>query len=128
MPKRSVDGSPSSAIRAVDPLPACAAAAEELADTRRFANALDAENTALRTSLDTERRLNASLTELSEARRREGDALRNAVTAQAETIAAKNDAIAAQRRLIDELKPRRSSLLRRIGDIAIGIAAGALLR
>ncbi len=96
--------------------------------TERLIDALERENAALKMRLDTERSANAILLELNEARKSESDALRETVKAKNETIAAKDSAIAAQDKLIDELKTKRPSILKRIGDIALGAALGAVLR
>ena len=111
-----------------DAIGACAAVVEELKASRALIDALDAENAGLRTRLDTERRSFAILTELNETRRNEADALRSAMTAKNEAIRAKDDVIAAQTKLIDELKRKRPSLWRRIGDVLIGAGAIAVLR
>ena len=100
----------------------------ELAAADRLIEALERENVALRERLETEKQATAVLTELNEARRREADALRAALAAKNETIAAKDEAIEAQAKVIGELRRKRTSIWKRVGDIAIGIAAGALLR
>lgn len=100
----------------------------ELAAADRLIEALERENAALRDRLETEKQATAVLTELNDARRREAEALRTALAAKNETIAAKDAAINAQETLIEDLRRKRVSIWKRIGDVAIGIAAGALLR
>ncbi len=102
--------------------------AKELELSRRLIDALELENAALKTRLATELETTRVLTELNEARKSETDALRHALAAKNETIAAKDSAIAAQDRLIGELKQKRVSIWKRIGDIAIGAAVGAIIR
>ena len=100
----------------------------ELAAADRLIEALERENAALRERLDTEKQAITVLTELNDARRREADALRTALAAKNETIAAKDAALEAQAGVIEDLRRKRTSIWKRIGDVAIGIAAGALLR
>lgn len=68
------------------------------------------------------------LTELNASRKTESEALRTALAAKAETLAAKDEIIASQQQLIDTLKTKKSSPWKRLGDILIGVAAGALMR
>jgi len=96
--------------------------------TDRLIDALERENAALKTRLDTERSANAILLELNETRKSESDALRQTIAAKNETIAAKESVITAQDKLIGTLKTKRTSIWKRIGDIAIGAAIGAILR
>lgn len=107
---------------------ACSAAADDLIATRRLAEALDSENIALRERLESEKQIVGLLRELAATAKAENESLRTAVAAKNETIAAKDGAIAAQEKLIGELKRKRSSPWRRLGDILIGAAAGALLK
>ncbi|MBA2380232.1 MAG: hypothetical protein H0V76_11730 [Blastocatellia bacterium] len=100
----------------------------ELDASRELIGALEVENAALRRRLDTERATVSLLEELNATRRSENDALRAAFAAKNETITAKDEVIAAQERLIDGLKARRTSVWKRIGDVAIGAAIGAVLR
>mgnify|MGYP001236169958 CR=1 FL=1 len=109
-------------------LNACSAAVDDLAATKELADALDAENDALRARLATEQRTTALLTELNETRRSENAALQTAVAAKNETIAAKDAVIAGQEKLIGELRSKRTSPWRRIGDILIGFAAAVVLK
>jgi hypothetical protein len=128
----SAQSSPGSVTHApakkrVDATAACMAAAIDLEKTRQLAASLDAENAALRSRLETGERMNEVLTELNAARRDETQALRTALAAKDETVRAKDAALAAQDKLIAELKARRPSMLRRVGEIAIGAVAGAVL-
>ena len=107
---------------------ACAAAVDELKASRTLIAALDAELATQRTRLDTERQLNAVLTELSSTRKSESAALTRAVEAKNETIAAKDAVIASQDKLIAELKAKRPSTWRRIGDILLGVGVMAVLK
>lgn len=109
-------------------LNACSAAVDDLAATKELADALDAENDALRERLATEQRTTALLTELNETRRSENAALQTAVAAKNETIAAKDAIITGQDKLIGELRSKRTSPWRRIGDILIGFAAAVVLK
>lgn len=101
---------------------------EELTLTDRLIDALERENAALKTRLDTERSANAILIELNETRKSESEALRQTIAAKNETIAAKDSVITAQDKLIAGLKIKRTSIWKRIGDIAIGAAVGSALR
>jgi hypothetical protein len=107
---------------------ACAAAVSELEASRRLIDLLERENTLLKDRLETETRTTAMLTELNASRKAESDALKTALTAKTETLAARDSVIAAQDKLIDSLKAKKSSPWKRLGDILIGIAAGALIR
>lgn len=148
-PKSSASGSPNSDIRAneefgVTPLgvnaprdltrkrvtltDACAAAAEDLKATRVLAEALESENRALKTRLETEKQTTALLLELNETRKSETDALQAAVTAKNETIAAKDTVIASQEKLIEALKTKKTSPWKRLGDILIGAAMIAIVK
>ncbi len=107
---------------------ACAAVADELGVSRKLIDALERENRALNERLETARQTETLLRELSETRRSENEALRAAVTAKNETIAAKDAALAKQDELVVELKRRKSSPWKRIGDILIGVAISAVLK
>ncbi len=109
-------------------LSTCNAAVDELRASRILIDALDTENAALRSRLETEKRSNVLLVELSETRRAENDALKTALAAKNETIAAKDSAIAAQDKLIGTLKTKKRSIWSRVGDILIGAAAVAILK
>lgn len=107
---------------------ACVAAADELAATRKLADALDAENRLLRERLETEKRTSDLLTELNKTRAAETDALRTAIAAKNDALAAKETVIEKQSELIVVLKQKRSSPWRRIGDVLIGAAAALILK
>lgn len=107
---------------------ACAAAIYELKASRVLIAALETENTSLKSRLDTEKRTNALMAELNETRKNETDALRAALAAKNETIAAKVASIASQDKLIEVLKKKKSSPWRRLGDILIGAAVFAILK
>ncbi|MBL8180250.1 MAG: hypothetical protein JNL64_01425 [Blastocatellia bacterium] len=108
-------------------LAACANAARDLAATRKLVAALDDENKALNERLATERQLTTTLAELNATRKSESEALRTAITAKDETIAAKNSAIDAQAKLIENLKRKRTSILGRISGVIAGAAVALLL-
>ena len=128
-PTPSARGLDPSAIRAdVGLRSACLAAAADLDATRRLADALTAENAALIERLETEKSASAVFAELDTARRSEAGALRQAIAAGERVIVAKNGEIAARDKLIDELRRRRSSPWRRLGDILIGAAVTAILK
>jgi chromosome segregation ATPase len=107
---------------------ACAAAADELAASRTLITALENENSALRTRLDTEKRTAVLLTELNETRKSETEALRTALAAKNEALTAKDSVIASQEKLIETLKRKKSSPWKRIGDVLIGVGLGIFLR
>ena len=111
-----------------DVISACAAAVEDLKATRRLADALEEENAALKTRLDTERQTTALLAQLNETRKSETDSLRATVAAKNEAIAAKDAVIAAQDKLIEALKKKKSSPWKRLQDVLIGAAIFAILK
>lgn len=115
-------GKPQDATRA------CASAVAELEALRRLIHLLERENQLLKERLETETRTVAVLTELNASRKGEGDALKTALAAKSETLGAKDEVIAAQQKLIDSLKAKKSSPWKRFGDILIGVAAGMVLR
>lgn len=100
----------------------------ELTASRKLIDALERENRALTERLETSRRTESVLSELSLARRSENEALLASIAAKNETIAAKNAAIAKQDELIGELKNRKTSPWKRVGDILIGVAVTSLLK
>lgn len=104
------------------------AVAVELEKTRVLVDALENEKRVLGERLQTERASNALLTELATTRKSENDSLRITVGAKNETIAAKDNVIAAQEKLVAELKRKKPSIWRRIGDVLIGAATVAVLR
>lgn len=126
----SANGSGRSATRATDDKirDACSAAADELAASQRLIALLETESKLLRERLDTERQRAAIYAELNDSRKAESDALRTALLAKNETLAAKDDVIATQQKLIETLKGKKRSFWSRLGDVAIGIAAGTILR
>ena len=107
---------------------ACAAAAEELTETRRLAEALDKENTLLSERLETARQSSALLKELKETRKGETDALKAVIAAKNETITAKEAVIIKQDNLIRELKIKKTSPWKRLGDVLLGVAIFAVLK
>ncbi len=104
------------------------AAAIDLEKSRVLVDELESENRLLGERLETERRTTVLLTELSETRKSEVEALRGTVAAKNETIAAKDAVIASQDKLIETLKRKKTSIWRRLGDVLIGAAAIAVLR
>jgi hypothetical protein len=114
--------------KAVTLTAACNAAADELRASRILIDALETENAALRSRLETEKRANELLVELNETRRAENDALKSTVAAKNETILAKDAAIAAQEKLIEHLKGKKRSAWARIADILLGAGVIAVLK
>ena len=100
----------------------------ELERSRALISALDAELAALRIRFDTEKKLSAVLIDLAGSRKAESDALRTAIAAKNEAMAAKDAVVEGQEKLIRELQRKRSSPLKRIGDILIGAAAVMILK
>ena len=129
-PTSSAKGSPTPDIRAVrsNALDACAAAADDLIATRQLAVAIDTENAALKKRLETEKQATAFLKELNETRKSENAALADTLAAKNQTIAAKDAVITTQDKLIEQLKQKRSSPWRRLGDILIGAAIAAVVK
>jgi len=125
-PGTVVTGSKTSDIQRL--INSCAAAAEDLARTRILADALERENALLKERLETEKRTSAVLLELNETRKAEAASLRETVAAKNETIIAKDGVIAAQDKLIETLKKKKTSPLKRLGDVLIGVALAAVLR
>jgi hypothetical protein len=101
---------------------------DELKASRSLIDALESENFALKTRLETEKRASQLLEELNATRKSEADALRKALNAKNETIAAKDAVIAAQDKLIETLKHKKSSPWKRALDILIGVGVGAVMR
>lgn len=104
------------------------ATAVELEKTRVLVTAIENENRAVKERLETEKRTTVILTELNETRKSESEDLRTAITAKNETITAKDAVIASQDKLIIELKKKKSSPWRRLGDILIGAAIFTILK
>ncbi len=109
-------------------LAACGAAVDDLIATRTLAEALDAENDSLKKRLETEKRAAALMRELGDTRKSENAALVEAISAKNQAIAAKDVLIASQDKLIGELKRKRTSTWRRLGDILIGAAIAAIVK
>ena len=107
---------------------ACNAAADELKATRTLVSGLESENAALKQRLETEQRITALLTELDQTRTREAEALRSTIASQSATIQAKDSVLAAQDKLITELRRKKSSPWKRVMDVLIGVGVGAMLR
>lgn len=133
----SAESSRSSATRADSPaaktdgstfLDACNASAEELISLRRLAELLEGENGLLKERLESAKRTASLQNEMNETLRSEGDLLRSTVAAKNETIKSKDIVIASQDKLITDLKAKRNSPWRRLGDVLIGVAAGLVLR
>jgi len=106
----------------------CSATIDDLKATRQLITALEDENAALRTRLETEKQTTVLLTELNNTRKSETDALRETVAAKNEAIAAKDAVIASQDKLIETLKKKKSSPWKRLGDVLIGAALIAVLK
>lgn len=111
-----------------DVIDACAAAAEDLAKTRRLAAALENENKTLSDRLETANRSSAIFKELNETRKSDTEALRTSVAAKNETIAAKDAVIVRQEELVRELKNKKTSPWKRLGDVLLGVAIFAVLK
>jgi hypothetical protein len=116
------------AVKTADVVEACAAAADDLAKTRAYTAAMEAENGALRERLDTERKLTRTLAEINDTRRSESEALRSAADAYRDAAAAGRAVIESQQKLIETLKHKKTSPLKRIADIMIGAAIFAILK
>lgn len=101
---------------------------ESIAIRDELIEALENENASLRARLETEKKLTTVLTELNETRKSEAESLRAALQAKDDVLAAKDALIAANEKQIAELKKRRSSPLKRLGDILIGVAVRGLLK
>jgi len=101
---------------------------DELKQTRTLAVALERENSALRERLAVASRTEAILNVLIETRRSETEALRKALAADQQAIAVKDAVIARQDALVTELKRRKTSPWKRVGDVLIGVAVGAILK
>ena len=130
-PPSSAKDSPTSATRASEDaklVNSCAAAVEELSATRKLVTALENENALLRERLQTAAATEAILNEMKETREKENTALHTAIAAKNETIAAKDAAIKKQDEIVAELKRRKSSVWKRVGDILIGVAVSSILK
>ena len=107
---------------------ACAAAVDELTKTRLLADALERENKLLNERLETEKQSVVLLSELNNTRKSETEALRSAVDAKNKTITAKDAVIGKQDELVRELKNKKTSPWKRLGDVLIGVAVFAVLK
>jgi len=95
---------------------------------RELVTALEKENSALRQRLEVAVRTETILVELNGARQSEAEALRLTVAAKNETIAAKDAALARQDELVEQLRRRKTSPWKRLGDVLVGIGVAAILR
>jgi len=68
------------------------------------------------------------LTELNETRKSQADALLTAISANHETLAAKDAVITAQDKLIQALKRKKPSPWKRLGDVLLGVGLGMVLK
>ena len=107
---------------------ACSAAVGELVESRALTAALEKENTALKERLETELRITAVLAKANDARESETAALRIALAAKDETIAAKDAVIENRRQMIETLKKKSSSPFKRIADVLVGAAIFAIIK
>ena len=107
---------------------ACAAAVDELKASRALITALESENASLRSRVETEKQITALLAELNETRNSESDALRKTIDAKNEAIAAKQQVIDSQEKLMANLKGRKRSVIGRLGDLLLGAAVIAVLK
>ncbi len=135
-PTNSADASKTSAIPAANDrsiscsqiISACAHTADELDAQRKLTAALETENAALRERLATESRSVRLLAELDETRRRENEALRTALAAKDDAIAARDAVIRSQEKLAEALRARKPSAWKQITGILIGAAVVAVLK
>jgi len=109
-------------------LNACSAAVNELKASRRLIELFETETALLKERLSTEKHTTSLLLELTATQKAESEALRNALNAKNETVAAKDKVIETQSKLVDALNKKKTSPWRRIGDVLIGVAAGMVLR
>lgn len=109
-------------------LNACSAAVDELKASRKLIELLETETALLKERLSTEKHTTSLLLELTATQKAESEALRNALNAKNETVAAKDKVIETQSKLVDALNKKKTSPWKRIGDVLIGVAAGMVLR
>ncbi len=109
-------------------LGACSAAADELSRTRVLVSALESENAAVKARLESEQKIASVVEQIATSRAAESAALRAAVKAKDETIAAKDALVANRNALIETLRKKPRSPLKRIGDILIGAAIFAIFK
>lgn len=131
----SAENLPSSATHAANrktetdaALAACSNAADELAAARELNALLEEQRQLLKNRLEAEKQIAGLALELAESRRLETEALRRTADAKDEAIAALRERIALQEKMIAGLGRRKTSIWRRLGDVMIGIAAGAILK
>lgn len=103
-------------------------ALDELELQDKVITAQDKLITALNDRLSTEKEKSALALELAEARKREAEAQRIAAGSAVEAIAAKDKIIANKDEQIEILKKKKPSILKRIGDVMLGVAAASLIR
>ena len=120
--------SPPTTLGGTDLISACSATSDELRASRTLIDALEKENTALNTRLTTEKQTTALLGELNETRKTETEALRSALAAENEALTSKDNVIAAQDKLIETLKRKKSSPWKRIGDVLVGVGIAMVLK
>ena len=96
--------------------------------SRRLIELLESETALLKDRLATEKQTTSLLLELTATQKAESEALRNAINAKNETIAAKDKVIETQSKLVDALNKKKTSPWKRIGDVLIGVAAGMVFR
>lgn len=89
---------------------------------------MEQENKLLNERLETEKQSVVLLRELNETHKSETEALRSAVAAKKETITAKDAVIGKQDELVRELKNKKTSPWKRLGDVLIGVAVFAVLK
>lgn len=109
-------------------LNACSAAVDELKASRKLIELLETETALLKERLSTEKHTTSLLLELTATQKAESEALRNALNAKNETVAAKDKVIETQSKLVDALNKKKTSPWKRIGDVLIGVAAGMVFR
>ena len=109
-------------------LNACSAAVNELKASRRLIELFETETALLKERLSTEKHTTSLLLELTATQKAESEALRNALNAKNETIAAKDKVIETQSKLVDALNKKKTSPWKRVGDVLIGVAAGMVFR
>ena len=107
---------------------ACSAAIDELISSRALIDALEKENSSLKTRHQTDQQMIDLLTELDETRNAETEALRSTIAAKNEALNAKDAVIAIQDKLIDELKRKKPSPWKRLGDVLIGVGIAAIFK
>ncbi|HBR57613.1 MAG TPA: hypothetical protein DEA22_09105 [Blastocatellia bacterium] len=107
---------------------ACAAAVEELKQSRELLTALEKENEFFRLRLETEKERAAILAELVDTRKKENAAQAAALDARRGEAEALRAVIAAQGELVTALRKKKRSPLARIGDVLLGAGLIAILK